>query len=242
MSEKELLLQKIDTAYLRDFSVGFNNTPRYECLQKDDSELIKYFSQKFSAEQLNEILSSYLLDKPASDIANKLRERNGKEITQQFVLQLKPGEKAKKEFVADGRLCDLLLLNAAGELVAIEVKANGDKVQPAVSQCEDYKKWAEKVYLLIEERKLPELKKITLPGDVGLIIFDGTNFSAKVQARKIAQPIENFVMLMPTRTIEKLLGELRLKKSGKKPELQSRLIAYANENNVLPRIKASLFY
>lgn len=241
MASKALLLQKMDTGYLRDFLVSYNNTPRYECLSKSDAELIKHAGQKFSEAELNKIFSYYLLNKPAAEIADNLRQKSGKEITRLFISNLKPGEKIRTEFLANGRLCDIVLLDTEKSLVAVEVKANGDKIKSAISQCEDYKQWAEFVYLLIEEKKLSELEKIKLPNKVGLIVFDGKNFIKQIEAQKINQPVEKFITLLSTRSLPQILGELRLKKSGTKAELQKRLSDYAANSDISARIKASFF-
>lgn len=241
MPAKAVLLQKMDVNYLRDFLVGVNNVPRYECLLKSDEALIRYASQKFSDAQLNKLFSHYILSRPASDIANQLREKNGREIARQFVEGLPVGEKSKLEFLANGRLCDIVVFNSDGSLVAIEVKANGDKIKPAVAQCKDYAAWADLVYLLIEEKKLPELEKVGLPNGVGLIVFDGRRFIEKKKAKKLEQPLEKLIDLMGTKTLSKLLGALRLKKSGTKVEMQKRVQEYTKSTEISRLIKESFF-
>ena len=243
---KEKLLSEVDSGYIREVLLAVNNTPRYEVFSKSDSSLIEFASRKFTIDQVNVIRRNFVWNRPATGVGSMFRDKNGKELGDIFIDYVKP-TKFAKEFRANGRLCDIAYLNKDGLLVAVEIKANGDKVANAVSQCEDYSAWANMVYLLIEKKKLADLSKIEMPRNVGIVVFDGKKFVEVRKAKQVDHGVDSYIDLLNASSVRKLSSELHLSTRGTKSQLKERVNnALKPSNGVLAKnaekaVKNALF-
>jgi hypothetical protein len=212
---KERLLSEIDDNYIRQVLLATNNIPRYEIFSKSNQSLIKFASKKFTKEQIDIIRRSFVYNKSANNVGSMFREKNGRELGDIFIEFIRPVA-FRKEFRAYNRVCDIAYLNSEGSLIAVEIKANGDKIKNAIDQCNSYSRWANFVYLLIEEKKIKELSRVKLPNHTGIFVFDGINFKKIKEAKRLEHEFENYLVLLNASSLRRLASKFHLTAKGKK--------------------------
>ena len=117
-----------------------------------------------------------MVGKEIQKIAEDLRERNGIELSKIFIQKMEDVISYKREINVGNRIADLAFLKANGNLIAIEIKANGDNLQKARDQLKDYFKWSNEVYLIVDERKkYNHIVNSKLKNDFGVIIYNQAN-------------------------------------------------------------------
>lgn len=219
MKKKREIIRKISPDYLKKVTLAMHNSPKYIFLSKTKEELIKYYESKYTIKQLNDIRQYFVLNKSPLEVASKLRDNNGKELARMFVNILKMNN-YKLEFKVDNKFCDLVFLDTDMNINAVEIKANGDKIINAKEQTRNYSKWANKVWLLIEKKKIKELLNISLDENIGIIIFSDGKFKVKKSAIKIDHTSQDYINLLTLDRLKFLAYKFGLKKNGTKDELR----------------------
>ncbi len=151
------LLKSIDKQYLEDFLLHFNNKIRYHSFQPE--ELILFCAKKFNINQVKEISKFYRLNLTPSEAARKMKDLNGLALGRRFIMENKPAHYAFEVGVGSN-ICDIVFLDNKDNIVAVEIKANGDSLERAEKQCEAYSVWADYVYVLTEFEKLKAVNKL----------------------------------------------------------------------------------
>jgi len=236
---KNEMLSKIDRKYLRDIVLKVNNSPQYRFLGFNDIELTEFLAQKFDKGEVRAIYRSYIIGKNPKDIAEELRERGGGELAEKLVRELKGEFIGRREVKVKNRFCDLVLFNnKTKKLYAIEVKANGDTLSRAEIQCADYRKWAYLVYILIEEQKLDDAKK--LPDYIGIFVVKNGVVCEERRAQENDISIENYLNLLTLQDLKNLGRKYRIKVSGRKVELKEKLSKLPRSDELLVDCKKAL--
>lgn len=239
MSSKIDLLKLIDFNFLEDFILNFNNKPRYHSFDSKES-LIRFCSKKFNDEQVREIFDSFKLGMQPADVANMMKELSGHKLGLKFIEKIKP-KNYMFEVNLDGSICDLVFLDTNLNLVAIEIKANGDNVMRAPGQCERYRKWADFVYIMVEEKNYDIVRSI-IPKWIGLIVYkNNKNKFLVFHPKKSNSPDLSFILEnISKEKLEHLARIYRIKVTGKKPDLISRLKPMLMNNKFVNDLKISL--
>ena len=217
--KKTELLRQVDLENLRKVAMLTNNVPKYNLLDKSKEDLIVYLSNKFNTKKLHLIMRELMVGKEVQKIAERLRERNGIELSKIFIQKMEGVVSYKREINVGNRIADLAFLKRNGNLIAIEIKANGDNVKKAISQCRDYEEWADFVYLLIESKKMQELEKIKANFDkTGFIVFfeDSGKFKIIKEAGANYPSIDELTKRMPVRSLRELAKKYKIKSSQRK--------------------------
>jgi len=218
------IIKKIDFDYFSKVTLAQNNCPRYEFLSKSNKEMIDYYSNKYNRKQVVEIWKSFVIGESPSDVASRLKEKSGKDLATVFAMNLPEKYRPEKEFRVGNRFCDLVFLDNEGLINAIEVKANGDIIASAIEQTRDYSVWANKVWLLIEEKKLKKAKRINLPQYVGIIVFQNKKFHVDRDAEIIEHDSVDYLNIMSVSGLKFLAKLFRVKMTGTKKEIKDRLL------------------
>lgn len=229
---KEDVLKRIDTGYLRDLLLNSNNSPRYNCLLESDQEILAHAKEKFNSKTTQLIFRGYMAQRSSKNLAQELREKNGKEIAAVFKNSLPSKFTVKTEVKANNRICDLVYLDMDGNIHALEIKANGDKISNAASQCSDYSKWADFVHLVIAEKKLSELKKVNLDSMVGILVYyPDRGFITLKKAQKLEQHPSRILDLMVLRLLKRLAVLWKVSSGGKKREIRDHLKKFIGQHH-----------
>jgi len=225
MYTKEELVKRLDPNYLEEVTLALYNSPRYDFLSKSERERVEYYASRYR-EQLVDISQSFVIGKKPSEVASKLKESSGKELARLFIRSLPKGRcDPKMEFRVGDRLCDLVYLDSEGDINAVEVKANGDKLSPAVGQTADYSLWANKVWLLIDEKKISELERVELPEYVGVLVYRTNTFEVMKAPKRIHHDITEYLPLLTVTALKNLAELFGIKKAGTKEEMKDRILA-----------------
>lgn len=220
MTTKSELLGLVDSDFLETLATSFNNKPRYHQFDSKES-LVEFCSKKFSETQVIKIFDSFRSGTSPVEVANAMKELSGHSLGLKFIEKVKP-DHYMFELNMGGSICDLVFLDHDMNLVAVEIKANGDDVRRAPRQCDEYKKWADFVYLLIDEKKHENAKSI-LPSWTGLIIYSGKKFLVSHPKTRVSPDSAFILENISRKKLECLSRIYKIKMSGSKNDLISRL-------------------
>ena len=142
-----------------------------------------------------------------------------------------------------GKRCDLVHIDQNYKVLdAIEIKANGDKLDNAFSQCKFYSKWADRVWLLTGNKhfkKINELKKFRNYG-IGLIVYNSSKNIKVVWNPKnniLSPEILNF---LPVIYLKNIAGRNNLTTSSTKKELIDTIIKAINNKTTLTEYRKEI--
>lgn len=239
MVSKIDLLNRIDFEYLEIIIMQSNNIPRYHSFSKN--EIVKFCSKKFTKKQIEYIFDSFKVVQPPHIVAKNLKNLNGHKIGLKYINWFKP-KHYSFEVKLNRNICDVVLLDDNLNLIAIEIKADGDNIQRAPKQCIEYSKWADYVYLLTNSNKIELIRKI-LPNKIGLIFYDKYSdiFIMKEPAQKTKLFNVNFILKnLNIKKLRNLAKMYKIKTSGKKTELISRFKYLKSNKNFIINVKKIL--
>lgn len=232
-SGKRSLVEKIGLEYLSDVTLAAYNVPRYGFLGKTNEELIKFFQSKYTVNQLYRILQSRLESKSASITAELLREKNGKELARKFIRRLPESAYPRLEFRLGHRICDLAFIDKEGDINAIEIKSNGDKIQVAKEQTRDYTQWADKVWLMVEDKRLEEAKNLGLDKGIGLISYKENNksqpFEVVTEPSRVNHSLEEYLELLTFKALKIVAKIIGVKQAGTREDLRKNILNALNK-------------
>lgn len=239
MPSKAELLSLVDYEFLDSFVLSYNNKPRYHSFGSKES-LVAFCSKKFNEGQVAEIFDSFKLGMSPILAANGMKELSGRELGAMFIEKFKPKD-YMFEVSLGSNICDLVLLDRKRNLVAIEIKANGDDLSRAPEQCRAYTKWADYVYIMVDEKKVQAAKSM-LPRWVGLISFIGARNRLYMNApQERARPDISFILEnISKEKLEALARMYKVKVSGNKADLIFRLKPLLENKRFTVDLKASL--
>jgi hypothetical protein len=233
------ILNAIDSHFLDEFISNVNNVPRYHQF-KSKEELINFCTKKFTKEQIYEIFDSFKARISPIELARKMRELNGRNIGLRFIEKMKP-KYYSFEVNMNGSICDIVTLDSKLKLNAIEIKANGDNVKKAPKQCEKYRRWAELVYILTEDKKYNLIKSI-IPSWIGLITYKKESDKFLIESPKKTN-VPDLSFILENISKEKLVmlaKNYKIKTSGEKKILVSRLKPLLKNENFVNNLKITL--
>lgn len=239
MNSKTSVLERIDENTLLQILIKLNNTPRYDVLSKDKDEFLKYAASKLTKEQALIILRGLNYQgKTIDDVAKEIKEKSGSELRSLFIKSL-ANVKFRKEFRVGNRQVDLAyLLN--NNIIAVEVKANGDKIEAAKSQCDDYSKWANYVYLLVEGKKEHELSKADLGDFVGVLVYNGTKFVELKKAKLLEHGLDVYMNFMNSKSLRNLAKSCGVKSDGTKESIAASIKLFSKFQTILGRMEEKM--
>lgn len=239
MTTKSEILEKIDKDYLQSLSISICNVPRYFYLYEEKSNIIKTLNNKLTKEQVTKIYRFYLMDYTSEEVAKFVKEPNGKDILFHFIEnnnRFKKSDFFLSEVQINGKRCDLVHVdNKYKMLDAIEIKANGDKLDNALSQCKFYSKWSDRVWLLTGEKHFKNMNKLEKfkNNGIGLIVCNSAN-----NIKEIYNPKKNILTpkvlnFLPIVYLKNIARRYNLTTSLNKKELIDSIISSINNNKIL---------
>ncbi len=235
---KQQLLSNISEEYIKQAVLQINNSPRYSTFSKSGLELLDYASQKMSIEQIKVLRKGYFLNMPPNQIGLNFREKNGKEIAKEFLKIVKP-KIFRKELTITNRVCDIAYVQN-GDIVAIEIKANGDNIRKAIGQCIEYSKWANYTYLLVEPQKVKELNKIKMPKGIGVLIIKNKEIEYKKRARYVSHNLSIYLNLLNNKKLQKITKVLKIKNVKQKKKMLSKIVFESKINHKIEALGKEL--
>lgn len=205
------ILEKVDKDYLQSIAISICNVPRYFYLYEDKKEIIATLSNKLTKEQIMKIYRFFIMDYSPEETAGILKEPNGKDILFRLIENDKPFKTTDyfiSEVLIKGKRCDLVHIdNQFKSIDAIEIKANGDKLDNASNQCAFYCKWADKTWLLTSEKHFNKkniMKELKNKG-IGLMIYsnDDVKIMWKPKVNNLAPDVLDYLPLNHIKNIAK---------------------------------------
>lgn len=239
MATKHQILQNVNSDYLREVYLYVNNT-RISYPSGNREELLNFLCRRFTKKELEEINRGFVLNLDSVEVADEIRERNGKELCEIYIESIGNSHKVFREVQIQDMICDLMLVDKTNwEITAIEIKANGDELKRAVVQCRDYAQWADYVYLLIEEKRRHEVECLPFKKNgIGLITYEN-GFKTCWKARKNEIYREYLIRSLSTDRLRDLLSRHGLSKTGLKRDLIERV---KNHDLPIESLKKALFF
>jgi len=237
-NKKAEILEKVDKDYLQSIAISICNVPRYFYLYEDKNEIIKTLSNKLTKEQIMKIYRFFVMDYPPEETAGILKEPNGKDILFRLIENNKPFKTTDyfiSEALIQGKRCDLVHINNQFKnLDAVEIKANGDKLDNAVEQCTFYCKWADKAWLLTSEKhfKKKTIMKAVKRRGIGLMIYSNNNIEI-IWKPKVNELTPYVLDYLPLNHIKNIAKRNKLSANMKKQDLVKQLSSILNNKDIL---------
>ncbi|MFX0185031.1 MAG: hypothetical protein ACFE95_18260 [Candidatus Hodarchaeota archaeon] len=243
---KAKILGKIDTEYLQSLAISICNVPRYFYLYEDKNKIIKTLSNKLTKEQIMKIYRFYLLDYGTIEVSKFVKEPNGKDMLFHFIENsnlFKKSDFFLSEVLIKGKRCDLVHIDENYKVLdAIEIKANGDKLDNAFNQCKFYSKWADRIWLLIGNKhfkKINELKKFRDHG-IGLIVYNSSKNIKLIWKPKINILSPEALNFLPVIYLKNIARRNNLTTSLAKKELIDSIIKVMNSKTIITEYRKEI--
>lgn len=204
--------QKEDRDFFERLILLTNNVSRYAFVRMSDDEFNNYLKRKFRKKILRNIYEQMIIGVTPEEIAQNIKDLDGFGIAKEYSkFKEKEGFIFSFEKKIGKRFCDLVGYNKNKDLlIAFEVKSNGDNTNNAKYQIIDYFKWANEVYLIVDNRKkYDKLLSEKMKNKFGIIIYNQkTNkFQLMRKSEKVRHEFDK---------IKKLISKTKLKRIDKK--------------------------
>ena len=246
METKSVVLNKIDTEYLQSVAISICNIPRYNYILEEKDKIIKTLNSKLTKEQTKKIYRFFIMNYTPDETAKIIREPNGKEILFRLIENNNPFNTDDffiSEVLIQGKRCDLVHITKDYSMLnAIEIKANGDKLNNLINQCNLYSKWSDKVWALLGQKhiskkgKIDELKRI----GIGIMAFSSTNKITIIRKPKINILKKDLVKYLPVAHIKNISKRYNLPINKNKSELVSQINSNLNKNEILKEFRKEM--
>lgn len=166
MTTKKEVLGSIDESYLTEFYSSYlsMNISPFNVRKKIQSKfslnkiklLRSYWEIGFSSIKLGEMFKE---DGEVRNIMNAIRKVMSHEFSMFPEIQI------------GKRICDIFMISKNLEFWAVEIKGRKDKLSSIVSQCSDYKTWADRVCIMTDISFSDKIKSNTFFTDNGIGIY-----------------------------------------------------------------------
>lgn len=246
METKSAVLNKIDTEYLQSVAISICNIPRYNYALEEKDKVIKALNSKLTKEQAKKIYRFFIMNYTSEETAKIIREPNGKEILFRLIENNNPFNTDDifiSEVLIQGKRCDLVHIKKDYSILnAVEIKANGDKLDNLINQCNLYSKWADKVWVLLGQKhiskkdKINELKKLGM----GIMVFSSTNEIALIKKPKKNMLKKDLLKHLPVSHIKNIARRYNLSTNKNKSELIYQINSNLNSNVILKEFRKEM--
>lgn len=218
---KKESLERLDGEFLRELALNLNGDyfgsyREYSGYSKEKME--ELISNKLTVDEVETVVSGYLLCHDVADIANSITPDGTQDIKK--AVEEHFGKDGIHEVKIGSRFCDLVFPE---ELVAVEVKSARDKVGRAIDQAHDYSQWADEVFLAYDVANKDLIPKELRENGVGLLSYDELSVEVEKPARPTSSSKEDLLNSMTYDHLGDLAKEHGVSATGKKQDITGRL-------------------
>lgn len=234
---RKLALQKMDSysnmeiSFLRELAEGINLSFRFHG-DKNKDALLKILRRKLDVEKMNIAYKMYLVCYDAKDVVQVVKPKGMFEIVESVEAFFKASEYLY-EVTVGSRRCDLVFFSESS-ISAIEVKSSLDKMNRALDQVKDYKKWANRVYLAYDIKHDKKVRHLPFKENgVGLLRFSSGNVQLIDDAPTQEHDKASLLSLMTYNHLRKISRGLKVNMKGGKQTIAERVSKHLTEDEVI---------
>jgi len=223
-------LDRTDTAFLRSLASELNGEYFGSYREYSDygrDEILDLVVNKLTVEEVNIVLSRYLLCHSPRDIAEAIKPDETSKIKEAVKEQF--GDDCIFEVKINDRYCDVAFPD---RLIAVEVKSARDRAERAVAQTDDYKRWADEVYLAYDDSLEDAVPDQLSSNGVGLLRYENGSVEVRKEAESSASKSEGLLMSMTYDELKTIAKGQNISASGAKKEISSRIAENLSERVV----------
>lgn len=223
-------LDRTDATFLRSLASELNGEyfgSYREYSDYDRDEILDLMVNKLTVEEVNVVVSRYLLCHSPSDIATEIKPDETRKIKEAVVEHL--GDECVFEAKVDDRYCDIAIPD---KRIAVEVKSARDRVERAVAQTDDYKGWADEVYLAYDDSLEDAVPDQLASNGVGLLRYEDGSVEVRKEAECSASTSKDLLMSMTYDDLTTMAKSRNISASGGKQVISSRIAEDLSEGEV----------
>lgn len=211
----------IDTTFLREVAEGINLSFRFYGNKNKDA-LLRILRKKLTIEKMDFVSKMYLMCCDAQEVVQVIKPKGMSEIVESVENFFKAQEYLH-EVTVGSRRCDVVFF-VGNRIIAVEVKSSLDKLSSVLAQLEDYKKWANEVYLAYDVRHKQKVKQLQLTKKgIGLLEFkNGDLYNLHNSAFQEKSKVD-FLALMTYNYLRKIATTFTTDLKGGKQAIAERL-------------------
>lgn len=216
-STKESELNQLHNRFLEEMALSLSKNQNKHIRKLTKEDYVNYFTNKFTKSQVDEVIDLYSSGVPGSRVG-KMISPDSVEVIVNSLDDHFQGE-GIKEVKVGKRACDYVIPEA---LIAVEIKSGRDNLSKAESQIFDYKRWADKVYLVYDKTHKKRIPSTIKENGIGLLEFDGQLHEKKKPQRTPSDSLD-LLNAMTKIYLNEISNVHGISSSGKKIDITKRL-------------------